>query len=155
MQSSDTMAGDEVFTFAKDVVPDIGMTNFSPPEDGFIWSTGPWCEIRFSLMQPDYSVARERPWDTVVELSLDMDVFKAAPNLNGQNILFYVNGLRLASRFMTGRVTVILELPGTMVRQNDNIITIDSPDAARPTDHGGSDGRRLGIQLHSLRVMVG
>jgi hypothetical protein len=138
-------ATDESFTFGKDVDPGLGMTNFWPPEDGFIWSTGHWCQINFD--RPDSAKN-----GTALDIALDIDVFKAPPTLESQNIFFYVNGLRLASRAINRRLTIMLELPASFVRPRDNIITIDTPEAGIPSDFGGNDPRRLGIQLFSLRI---
>ncbi len=144
-------ANDIIFTFGKGVVPGLEMTSFSPPEDGFIWSTGLWCQLSFDSTHE----APEPPPNGVgpLELALDLDVYKLSPDLLGQNVLFYANGLRLASRYISGRITVMLEAPPCAIRSRGNIITIDTPDATRPADLGGSDTRRLGIQLFSLRVV--
>jgi hypothetical protein len=136
----------DTFVFQQDTQPKIGLTNFWPPEDGFVWSTGAWCEIAFP-----FPVRSARPGG-LVEIAIDLDVFKAAPDLEGQNVFFYVNGLRRASRFITGRVIVLLEAAASTLTPTENILTIDTPDAVRPSQHGQGDTRRLGIQMFSLQI---
>ena len=133
----------DTISFHKDAQPSVGLKNFWPPEDGFVWSTGRWCEITFECSP------RKPPGKRIVELEIELDVFKAPPELGGQNIFIYVNGLRLASRFITGRIIVLLEAPATA---SDNLITIDTPDATRPSDHGLEDSRRLGVQIYAIQV---
>ena len=50
------------------------------------------------------------------------------------------------------RATVVVELAPGVLRQHGNLITIDTPDAARPSDFGEGDSRRLGIKLFSVQV---
>ncbi len=136
----------DLVSFRRDDKPGVDLKNFWAPEDGFAWSTGTWCEIAFDLTRSNPAVSQ------IVEIELELDVFKAPPDLEGQNIFFYVNGLRLASRFITGRLMVLLEVPANTLRPADNLITIDTPDSARPSDYGESDTRRLGVQLYSLQL---
>jgi len=145
------LAVDEDYTFGKDVVPGVGLTNFSPPEDGFVWSTGSWCQVTFPYKARS-AAGRAKAAEAMVDIALDIDVFKAVPDLPGQDIFIYVNGARLASRFITHRLTVMLEVPGSAMSATENVIVIDTPDAARPAEHGGSDTRRLGVQLFSIKV---
>jgi hypothetical protein len=149
------MAVDEiVYAFRKDIEPDVALTNFCPPEDGFVWSTHTWSELRFDIATPQKK-HESRSGGVCLDISMDIDVFKAPPDLAGQDVFFYVNGIRLGSRFITRRVTVMLELPATLIKSHDNVITIDTPHAARPAEHGLSDTRRLGIQLFSVRLAGG
>ena len=142
---------EEKFSFSKDVEPTIGLVNFCPPEDGFVWSSALWSEVKFPAIGP--TVTREHSLaNCSIDIALDIDVFKVPPNFAGQNVYFYVNGLRLASRFITTRITVMLELPGFMSKERDNLVTIETPDAARPLDHGLQDTRKLGIQLFGVRI---
>jgi hypothetical protein len=90
--------------------------------------------------------------DTVFDIVLDTDVFKSPPELVGQNVFVYVNGLRLASRFMTKRMIVNLRIPGRFLRTKNNVLTFDTPDSATPEKFGIADSRRLGVQLFSIVV---
>jgi hypothetical protein len=139
-------AKNDVFSFKKDTKPEVTLKNFWPPEDGFVWSTSSWCQI--SLPQ----TALDGKKGEIAEIALDLDVFKAPPDLEGQNVFIYVNGLRLASRFITDRVTVLVEVQLGIPTTAENIITIDTPDAAQPSTHGQGDTRRLGVQLFSLQL---
>jgi hypothetical protein len=134
------------FVFSKDTVPNVMLTNFSAPEDGFVWSTTSWCEIAFDIAPGSALLSGG------AELLFDLDTFRAGADLEGQDIQLYVNGLRLATRYVTGRSTILVELAPGWLREQGNVVTIDTPDAARPIDHGQSDTRRLGIQLFSLQV---
>jgi hypothetical protein len=136
----------KVFSFQKDTKPEIGLKNFWPPEDGFVWSASSWCEISLPAKAPSGKAGG------IAEIAIDLDVFKAPPEMEGQNVFFYVNGLRLASRFITGRVTVLLEAAAGTLTPTENVITIDTPDAVRPSEHGQGDTRRLGVQVFSLQV---
>jgi hypothetical protein len=155
MEGADMLAVDDEIGFEKDVEPEVRLVNFYPPEAGFVWSTKSWAEIGFRIKPPVTGGGRSKPADTMVDVALDLDVYKSNPDLEGQNVFFYVNGLRLASRYITRRITVMLELPGAMVRPEDNVLTIETPDASRPADFSGNDTRVLGIQLFSMRVTSG
>jgi len=150
---SDLSALDELFTFDIDVVPGVVLTNFHPPEAGFVWSSHKWSEIKFDI-NPDALSDSGGSRHTALDVALDMDVFKAQPELEGQNVLLYVNGLRLGSRYIKGRITVMLVIPLHLVRSKGNVITIDTPDATKPTEFGLGDTRVLGIQLFSIRTTV-
>jgi hypothetical protein len=134
------------FSFSQNVTPDIVLTNFWPPEDGFVWSTKSWCQLAFDVP------AGTDPADGAAELLFDLDVFRAAPDLEGQDIHIYVNGLRLATRYVAARATIVIELAPGQLRRHGNVITIDTPDAARPGDFGEADNRRLGVKLFTVQV---
>jgi len=144
---------EELYTFGADVVPGVSLTNFYPPETGFVWSSHKWCEIRFDV-DPEALSASHGSHETALDIALDLDVFKAPPDFEGQDVLLYVNGARLGSRFVKGRITVMLIVPLYLVRARANVITIDTPDAARPIQHGFNDTRQLGIQLFSVRTTI-
>ncbi len=134
------------FTFSHNVTPDVALTNFWPPEDGFVWSTKSWCQLAFDIP------GGVGPAGDGAELLFDLDVFRAAPDLEGQDIHVYANGLRLASRHVTARTTILIELPRGLLRQHGNVIIIDTADAAHPSDFGEADSRRLGIKLFSVQL---
>jgi hypothetical protein len=128
------------------------MTNFWPPEEDFVWSTSSWCEIRFAINGPGLQTLKPAAADAMVDVAIDLDAYKFPPDKDGQNVFIYLNGLRLASRFISQRVTVMFEAPVSILRPTDNIVTIDTPDFARPSDYGDDDTRRLGIKLYSLDI---
>jgi len=120
--------------------------NFHPPEREFSWSDGPWSEIVFPLP------AEQLKASTTFDVVLDFDVFKSPPEMEGQNVFVYLNGLRLASRFITKRSFVNLRISGLFLRPVDNILTFDTPDSAPPKRFGIADPRCLGMQLFSIVV---
>jgi hypothetical protein len=135
------------FSFAKNVTPGVGLENFWKPEDEFVWSSGKWCQILF-----DVPARSADPDGGEVELVLDLDAFRAAPELEGQDLHVYVNGLRVATRHVTKRIMIVAEVARHALREHANSITIDTPDAARPSDFGEVDDRRLGIKLFSVKL---
>lgn len=143
-QSRATATESRIYTFAQEIDPGIRLTNFWPPEDGFAWSRSTWCEIAFPALEGS------KGNNSTVELALDLDVFRSAPHLEGQNVFIYVNGLRLASRHVLKRLTLVFELPAARSVNGENVITIDTPDAASPYDYGADDERQLGVQLFSI-----
>jgi hypothetical protein len=148
------MQTEKIYHFDKDVEQDIKLTNFYPPEAGFVWSSHTWSELTFDLDSPKGGANVSSP-NVVLDIAIDVHVFKVPPDFAGQNVFFHVNGVRLASRFITSRVTVMLEVPAFIVKGQQNVITIDTPDAARPVDHGFDDTRRLGVQIFSVAVSAG
>jgi hypothetical protein len=136
----------------QDVLAHAQLTNFSTPEEDFVWSMGSWCEIRFAMLASGVHSLNTSETEAVVDVAIDLDAYKFPPDKDGQNVFIYVNGLRLASRFISQRVTVLLEAPASVMRATDNVITIDTPDFGRPSDYGDNDTRRLGIKLYSLHV---
>jgi hypothetical protein len=144
-------AFDKLITFDSNTPPGCTLKNFYDPEEDFVWSNGLWCEISLPLPADPLANAAKIPLD----IAIDLAAFKTSPELEGQNVLVYANGLRLASRFITHRVTVMLELPAAFIREGENIITIDTPNAAFPATYGFNDTRQLGIQLFSLRLTHG
>jgi hypothetical protein len=136
----------------QNVLAGAQMTNFWAPEEDFVWSIGSWCEIGFSMSAAGIRGLAARKADAAVDVAIDLDTYKFPPEMDGQNVFIYLNGLRLASRFVSHRVTVMLEAPASIMRAADNVVTIDTPDFARPSDYGDDDMRRLGIKLFSLHV---
>ena len=141
------MVAESTITFAKGKEPNAELRNFSPPEDGFVWSSGRWAELIFPF-PPAEAEAGGMP----VEIILDIDVYKAIPQLDAQNIFFYLNGLRIGSRLIMRRSTVFLDCPPGTLKAAENLLAIDTPDSAKPSSFGGSDNRLLGIQLFSMQT---
>lgn len=137
---------DNSLTFAKGVEPDATLRNFWGPEDKFVWSTGKWCEIVFGFH------AEGKAPGPLVDLILDMDVFKVPEKLLGQNLFVYLNGLRIASQFCQRRTTSVASIDPKLLRASENMLTIDTPDSAMPSDFGVADTRLLGIQLFSVQL---
>ena|ERR1700726_1424097 len=132
--------------FVKGELPPVVLRNFSPPEDGFIWSSSSWSEIVFG-----FSATLARGTKRA-DVNLDLDVFKIVGHLDGQNVLTYLNGLRVGSYHITQRTTVTLQIDAAILKRNDNVLTFDTPDSRKPSEFGLSDDRRLGIQLFSMEI---
>jgi hypothetical protein len=137
---------DNFITFTKNEDPPVVLRNFWETEDGFVWSRGKWNETTF-----DFDLPR-KPFGTMAELILDLDVYKNPDSLPGQNVLIYLNGLRLGSSFVIRRFNYIAPFDPAILRAVENVLIIDTPDAASPKDHGMSDSRQLGVQLFSLQI---
>ena len=133
-------------TFTKGKAPIVLLRNFYEPEDGFVWSNSRWCQVLFSLTERP-----SRP-NAPVDLLFDIDVFKAPPALPGQSVLVYLNGMRVASFDVSQRMNAVIPIASTLLRPQENEITFDTPDAAKPSDFGVLDDRKLGIQLFSLQL---
>jgi hypothetical protein len=134
-----------IVTFSKDVLPSVELTGFWPSEDGFVWSSGKWCELtfRFNL--------QGAPTEECGELVMDFDSYKSPPALEGQNVFIYLNGLRIGARRLTKRVTAFIEFDPAILKAT-NVLTMDTPDAASPSQFGGTDERVLGIQLFTFQA---
>ena len=125
--------------------PPVALRNFWAPEESWIWSTGRWCEITFAF---EAGAAPPR----FAELVIDLDVYKYKDRHPGQNVLVYLNGLRIGSLYCTRRMTVAFAVDPRTLASADNILTLDTPDSARPSQFGGADGRQLGVQLFNLQL---
>jgi hypothetical protein len=134
-----------IVSFTKDVLPSVELISFWPPEDGFVWSSGKWCELIFKFN------LQTAPTDERGELVLDFDSYKSPPGLEGQNVFIYLNGLRIGARRLTKRVTAFIEFDPALLKAT-NVLTFDTPDAASPTQWGGTDERVLGIQLFTFQA---
>jgi hypothetical protein len=132
--------------FLRDEPLAVTLRNFDVPEDGFAWSLGKWCEIRFP-----FSNTLKRNV-TTADLIFDLDVFKSAPAFNGQNVFVYLNGLRIGSHRIEGRITCINSFDPSILNPVENVLTFDTPEAAKPEDYGIMDNRVLAIQLFSLQI---
>ncbi len=133
-------------TFADGDAPLLSLRNFFDPEDGFVWSTSIWSEIVFSF---DDNQARDTK---SADLILDIDMFKAPPKLESQNLLVYLNGLRIGSFDITRRQTLPIAFDTKILKPEENILTFDTPNASMPKEYGIDDTRRLGLQLFSLQI---
>lgn len=122
----------------------VSLTGFAPPEEGFVWQMGRWGEIAFDF--DDLSRNRSGMADLMVEL----DVFKHGQDLPGQNVFIYLNGLRVGSFFITNRRIVIMNFPVTALRAKNNVITLDTPDAAPARNFGLNDTRVLGAAVFAV-----
>jgi len=140
---------DNHVSFAVGEIPPVALRGFWGTEDGFVWSRGKWCDVTFDF-QFDGA-----PTPGFAELMLDIDVFKAPEQLTGQNVMIYLNGLRIGSNFIERRLTSICEFDPKILRATDNILTLDTPDAAVPKMFGSGDTRQLGVQLFSVQVRKG
>jgi hypothetical protein len=144
---------DNSVTFAKDKEPDVSLRNFSDPEDGFIWSTGKWCEIVFSFEEKTKgSGSLLNNANSFAELIFDLDAFRVDEAYEGQNFSIFFNGLRVKSVYCKSRVTSIVSFNAKLLKPTDNNITIDTPDAVQPSKFGVGDNRILGVKLFSLQI---
>jgi len=132
--------------FLKGETPPVLLRNFFEPEDGFVWSTSKWSEIIFSFS--DNTTPKGRSADLI----LDLDAFKAPPTFPQQTVLFYLNGLRIGSRDVSGRITAILTFNPGILKPTENVLIFDTPDARVPNQFGVLDERRLGVQLFSVQL---
>ncbi len=140
---------DDIVTFSASEDPGVAMRNFWPPETGFIWSNGKWCEITFAFDSGLGALPAQ------ADLILDIDVFKKEHHLDAQNVLVYLNGLRIASYYVQRRTTYFASFDPNLLKPSDNVLTLDTPDAVRPNVFGSSDNRMLGAQLFSLQIRRG
>ncbi len=134
-----------IVSFSKDSNPPLELRNFWPPEDGFVWSAGKWCELAF-----DFAVDPQRRGDRG-ELVLDLDAYKHPPELEAQNLMIYLNGLRIGSRRVGKRITAFFEFDPAVLKKS-NVLVFDTPEASSPAAFGGTDKRLLGVQVFSLQV---
>lgn len=135
----------EALNFSSDVTEFLSLTNFSSPEEHFVWSNGRWAEVVFDLDHREDI----RP-ETPISMHLDVDVFKFPPALPGQNVLVYCNGVRVKSAFVTERTTLRCPLGVAPLLRQQNVLTFDLPDARTPQDLGVPDDRMLGLQIFSV-----
>ena len=132
--------------FVKDEAPPVSLRNFFPPENGFIWSTSYWSDITFAFSAT--------PADEIkaADFILEFDVFKMGGHVEGQNVLIYLNGLRVGSHYVTQRTTVVIRMDAALLEPTDNVLTFDTPDTRMPSEFGLPDERRLGVQLFSMQI---
>ncbi len=136
-------------SFIKGETPFVLLRNYYEPEDGFVWSTSKWSEIIFAFSAEGPPKARSS------DLILDLDVFRAPPDLPHQTVKIYLNGWRIGSRDVTDRTTALIPFYPALLKPIENVLTFDTPDASVPATFGVPDERRLGIQLFSLQFRQG
>jgi hypothetical protein len=126
--------------------PPVSLRNYWPPSNGFVWSTGKWCELSFEFELGSKAVTG------LADLILDIGVFKVDQKLPGQNVAIFLNGLRIGTFFCKARITYIAQFDARILKSEKNILIFDTPESARPSDFGSDDKRLLGIQLFSLQI---
>lgn len=124
----------------------IRLRNFDTPEEEFAWSMGRFAEAVFDCDPGALAAAAGGA------LLLDIDTFRVPPVLAGQNLLVFLNGLRVHSAFVTARSILAIQLRPGMLRAAENTLTFDLPDAIRPMEFGMEDGRMLGLKLFSIAL---
>jgi hypothetical protein len=124
----------------------VSLRNFSSPEDGFVWSHGKWCEIVFTFKETG------RTSDGMADLMLDLEAFHKPETLPQQSVFVYVNGLRVASSYVSRRMILLAPFERKLLRTGENVIAIDTPDVVPPKEHGVDDSRLLGIKLFTLQM---
>jgi hypothetical protein len=137
---------ENALTFKAGQEPDAALRNFWAPEGTWVWSTGRWSEINFA-----FDLGLRAPVGTA-EIIMDVDVFKHEEKHPGQNVLIYLNGLRIGSLYCTHRVTVVFAFDARILTRADNVLTLDTPDATSPAAFGDPDGRSLGAQVFSIQI---
>jgi hypothetical protein len=124
----------------------IRVQNFSTYEAGFCWQVGRWGEVSFDF---DGASPTSRK---LCDLILDVDVFKIDGQFLGQDLLTYLNGLRVGNAFIEARRMLIVPFEERLLRPRDNTLVLDTPDAVSPMKFGLQDGRVLGAQLFSMQI---
>ncbi len=137
---------ENALTFKAGEEPDVALRNFWAPEGTWVWSTGRWSEINFA-----FDLGLRAPVGTV-ELIVDLDVFKYEEAYPGQNVLIYLNGLRVGSLYCTHRMTVVFAFDAKILSRTENVLTFDTPDSTKPSAFGSADGRLLGAQIFSIQI---
>jgi hypothetical protein len=122
----------------------VMLEGFAPVEDGFVWQMGRWGEITFDF---DEAV---RSRTGMADLMIELDVFKRPPEITGQNVFVYLNGLRVGSFLVTNRRILIMNFPTSILRAKMNVLTLDTPDSASPKQFGSEDGRVLGAAVFAV-----
>lgn len=125
--------------------PNAQFVNFSDIEDGFIWQNGKWGEVIFDFEE-------KLPIRNLeIDIILELDSFKFSEKLPGQNVFFYLNGIRVGSFFVDARKIIFIPIESELLKKK-NTLTIDAPDSVCPKKFGLNDDRTLGIQLFSLQI---
>ena len=126
--------------------PTVAMRNFWEPEGTWVWSTGRWSEITFV-----FDVGSRQPAG-MAELIIDLDVYKEDGKHPGQDVLIYLNGLRVGSLYCTHRMTIVCAFEASFLSKTENVLTFDTPMSAKPSDFGHEDTRSLAVQLFSVQI---
>ncbi len=132
--------------FSEGVDSLVTLTNFWEPEEGFVWSTGKWCEVHFDFkMTNGHSATRS------ADLILDIDTFRGPLDEQTQNVMVYLNGHRVGSLTIARRAIYITTFDPRMLRPVANVLTFDTPDSHSPKIYGSEDNRVLGLQIYSMQ----
>ena len=131
---------------------DRQLNNFWPPEPEFVWSAGQWCEVVFPFSLKKGKLGAIANDKALFDLVIDLDVYREDKKFDGQNVLIYVNGYRVASRYIIDRTTVLVDVPAPWLREIGNVITFDTLGSRSPSEFGDPDGRVLGIKLYSIKL---
>jgi len=124
----------------------LTLTNFHPPEDGFAWSAGRWCEVEFDF--------QEDGTHPTLTLELDVNAFRDPQLLPAPDLFVYLNGRRIGSLTLPARQVAAFRIPSALLQPEGNVLVLDALDAARPVEFGREDGRLLGVQLFALAVLA-
>lgn len=135
-------------TFTQGKPLPVELRNFYEPEDGYVWSHSKFCEIVFPF-STGFNKAPAK-----CDLMLDLDVFKAPPELESQSIMVYLNGIRIGQYSVTGQNTFVITIPTSLLKEHDNSLVIDTPDVTKPQKYGIADDRLLGVQLFSVQIQA-
>ena len=124
----------------------ISLTNFWEPENGFVWSTGKWCEVHF-----DFKTTNGHATTRSADLILDIDTYRGPLEEQAQDVLVYLNGYRIGSFIVARRAIYITTFDPKMLRSVGNILTFDTPASHSPNSYGKDDNRVLGLQMYSMQ----
>jgi hypothetical protein len=117
---------------------------WSTPENGFTWAIGP--ESAVVVPMP------KAPNGCFVEISAYPFVVRDAHPI--QRLIVKVNGRAVGDLSLRWRGTWALYVPATALGGDNMVITLEHPDAARPSDFGtGKDGRELAVAVGAIRVL--
>ena len=114
----------------------LGFDKWTAPEETFRWNDGKSARIIFKLEPGAVAQAPGRL------------VFNLMPH-GTQRTRWRLNGADLGERQVAGDTQVVFPLKPGSLREGENVVEIDMPDARRPND---SDGRLLGLGFKSLRL---
>ena len=121
-------------------------TGWSGGEAGFRWMIDEASELWLD--------APDDPVDLILELSLRPFVRDA--ELPAQSLVISVRGVEVGRTILSGPCVLGWHIPAALLAEHGPLcVTLQHPDAARPSDFGGStDGRRLSIAVRSARLLA-
>jgi hypothetical protein len=112
---------------------------WSLPEEGFTWTDGPQATLRLLLDGP----ARD------ATLAFTVPIANTEPGrLDRQRVVVSVNAAQVGTVLVPGAGHYTLAVPGRLLREGENLLALDLPDARSPA----AGGRRLAVALHTMQL---
>ncbi len=112
---------------------------WSLPEEGFTWTDGPQATLRLLLDGP--------PRDAT--LAFTVPIANTEPGrLDRQRVVVSVNAALVGTVLVPGAGHYTLAVPGRLLREGENVLVLDLPDARLPA----TGGRRLAVALHTMQL---